>query len=266
MEIGIIYCATNLTNGKMYIGQTIKKLEYRSKEHFSSIRDKNINYKFANALRKYKPEDWKWEILVDNVPVEQLDLFERSYIWALSTFEFGYNSTTGGEGGFIRSEETKRKISLSKIGKSLSEKHKNNISVSNTGKTRTKETRHKMSVSQKGKPKSEETKKKISIANKGKKRTEDMNKRNSIAHSGENHSFFGKTHSQESKTKMSLVKSIYFYRITKPNGEIEIIKNLARYCKESELDCAAMCAIVNGRRKSHKGYRVEKISKKEALC
>ena len=156
MNTGIIYRADNLINGKCYIGQTIKSLDERIRGHY--IDCKNKNYKFSNALRKYKKEDWKWEVLVENVPIDQLDLFERSYIWGLSTFEFGYNSTTGGERG-VRCEETKKK--LSEIAKERCKDPKN---LAMLGKNHSEEAKKKMSVAHIGKVKSEETKKKLSVS------------------------------------------------------------------------------------------------------
>lgn len=50
---------------------------------------------------------------------------------------------------------------------------------------------------------SEETKQKQSEANKGKKHTQETLEKMSIANSGENNGFYGKTHSEETKQKMS---------------------------------------------------------------
>ena len=51
-KTGIIYIATNIKNGKSYIGQTISKLNKRVSRHYKS--SKTHSYKFANALKKYK--------------------------------------------------------------------------------------------------------------------------------------------------------------------------------------------------------------------
>lgn len=248
MKTGIIYCATNLINGKQYIGQTINSLDERIKSHYKRSKNKFANEAFMCALRKHKKENWRWEILVENVPIDQLDLFERSYIWGLSAFEFGYNLTTGGTGGRILSEESRRKMSISRSGLN----HPNF-----------------------GKPLSEETKRKISIANMGRKgmigknhpmfgKTHDKaaRKKISVANTGENHPNFGKHISRKTKNKISDSNSKN-YKIIKPSGDIEIIKNLSNYCKENNLSVGSMCSVCDGKRKQHKGYQIERLNDKE---
>lgn len=57
---GIIYKATNIVNGKCYIGQTIRKLQLRINSHFC-LTDKNDGITFHNAIKKYGKESFKWE-------------------------------------------------------------------------------------------------------------------------------------------------------------------------------------------------------------
>jgi NUMOD3 motif len=73
--------------------------------------------------------------------------------------------TSGGDGGFIRSEETKQKMSIASKGKPKSEEHKRNMSKSHKYRKHNKhseESKRKMSVSKKGKKLSEYHKKRIS--------------------------------------------------------------------------------------------------------
>ena len=108
------------------------------------------------------------------------------------------NKTNGGDGtsGAVRSEETRRKMSAAKKGKTLSEETKIKLSEANKGKTNwlgkthSEESRRKMSTAKKGntnwlgKTHSEESKRKISEARKGKT------------------NWLGKTHSEETKRKL----------------------------------------------------------------
>ena len=129
-----------------------------------------------------------------------------------------YNRTNGGEGGSgaiisdetrrkiseakkgkTHSEETKRKMSDIHKGKTLSEEHKIKLSKANKGRTRSEETKRKIGEGHKGKTLSEETKTKISEAKKGKIPSEETIRKLSEANKG-------KTHSEETKTKMSEIK------------------------------------------------------------
>ena len=71
MENYILYETTNLVNGKIYIGQTTKSLENRKTVHIYD--SKNSNFYFHKAIRKYKPENFTWEI-IDNLADNEEDL------------------------------------------------------------------------------------------------------------------------------------------------------------------------------------------------
>jgi len=98
------------------------------------------------------------------------------------------NMTDGGDGrlGVIVSEETRLKIGKSHKGRIPSE-----------------EARQKMSEAHKGKTPSEETRLKLSEAHKGKTASEETRLKMSKDRIGEKNNFFGKTHSEEAKQKLS---------------------------------------------------------------
>lgn len=95
--MGLIYKATNILNNKSYIGQTVKTVEERKKEHFYMAFNKNEQTYFYNALRKYGKENFKWEILEENILKEQLNEREIFWINYYNTFNKGYNLTKGGD-------------------------------------------------------------------------------------------------------------------------------------------------------------------------
>ena len=86
---GCIYRLTNTTNGMKYIGKTVRYRE-RMKEH----KKKSVKKYISNAIRKYGWNNFKKEIIIDDVPQEDLDNLEQSYIEVENTVApNGYNLT-----------------------------------------------------------------------------------------------------------------------------------------------------------------------------
>lgn len=94
-KIGYIYKITNLINGKIYIGQTIKTLEWRWLKHQKdSIGNKyQIDTKFARAIRKYGVDNFQIEEIehLENCTRKQLTEREHYWVFELHTIENGYN-------------------------------------------------------------------------------------------------------------------------------------------------------------------------------
>lgn len=156
---GIIYKATNKSNEKCYIGQTVRKLYKRICDHRCSARRNNDNSYFHNALRKYGTKHFKWEVLCECKTKEELDEMEFHYIKQYNSYSSkGYNLSFGGEGsvGRVFSKESKKRMSdlAKKRFRNSKEKHPRC-----------------------GKHLSEETKKRIGKYHKGKKISDEMKKR-----------------------------------------------------------------------------------------
>lgn len=125
----IIYILENKINGKKYVGQTTKSLEERIINH------KSKNSLIGKAIRKYGIENFHKTII--EISYDKLNQVEIDKIKELnSLFPFGYNLSIGGEGVKNPSEEIRKKISNSKLGKSsprkgvkLSEETKLKISL-----------------------------------------------------------------------------------------------------------------------------------------
>ena len=95
--MGLIYKITNCINEKSYIGKTTITLEHRLKKHKESALTKDT--KFYRAVRKYGWENFRIEVLQDNIPDSKINERERYWISYYNTFKEGYNSTIGGDGG-----------------------------------------------------------------------------------------------------------------------------------------------------------------------
>jgi group I intron endonuclease len=105
--MGFIYKIENKIDGKIYIGQTIRDIETRFKEHLK----KGSNCRYLNrALEKYGKKNFKCEIICVSKDCD-LDDEEIKYIKEYdSLVPNGYNLREGGNNS-KHSDETKKKIS-----------------------------------------------------------------------------------------------------------------------------------------------------------
>jgi group I intron endonuclease len=139
--IGIIYKVTCTINGKIYIGQTIRSLQERQRQHLSDARGKSKDFPFYRAIRKYGEAAFTWEQIDTAATTDELDQKEIHWIdrsHSLLT-EQGYNCVPGGQNGHGIPQEIRDKISLSRSGQKLSLESIEKIKIANTGKTRSQE-------------------------------------------------------------------------------------------------------------------------------
>lgn len=135
-EYGIIYKATLLIDGRIYIGQTTRSLKERISEHSH----KGLFY-FNNVIAKYGIDNFKWEIIDKANYQKELDEKE-SYCISLyksNIKEFGFNLTSGGDHG-VYSEEVRKKMSENMVG----------VKNHRYGKKHSPETRLRRSIALKG--------------------------------------------------------------------------------------------------------------------
>jgi len=195
-----IYKATNLANGKTYIGQTVGEFKRRKADHVRKANAGLYPYCFHNAIRKYGPDVFIWEIICSCSSKNKADAMEVEFIKTFnSKVPSGYNMTDGGEGsvGYHPSEETKKKNSKAQ-----------KMFIQRTGRANflgmkhTAETRAKITAAQTGKkrgPHSDEHKEKIRNALRGRKIPEEQKIKISKAlmgykHSAESRAINGKAH------------------------------------------------------------------------
>ena len=95
MKEGIIYKATNVATGEVYIGATTISLHERINDHYNKA-TKNCGHKFQNAIREYGFESFIWEQIDTGINTDELALKEKYYIQKFDSFHNGYNSDRGG--------------------------------------------------------------------------------------------------------------------------------------------------------------------------
>ncbi|HDY89605.1 MAG TPA: hypothetical protein ENH82_16025 [bacterium] len=190
---GLIYCAQNLINKKIYIGQTIKTLEERKTSHKQQAVSR-INGYFARAIRKHSFDKFDWSILTEEDTQDKLDEAEKYWIKTLETMnpKYGYNLRSGGGVGMVFSLDIIKKLKKYKRTK----EHINKFRIARMGHSVSKETREKISIGNKGKP----------SPMKGKIFSEEHRKKLSLSHIGIPSVMKGKHHTETSKINMSLAK------------------------------------------------------------
>lgn len=123
---GVVYKTTNLINGKIYIGKTIKTGN-KLKCYFGS------GVSIIHAIKKYGINNFKKDIMAEASSEDELNALEIYYIKEYNSMDIkiGYNILQGGEGFNSKTaSETSKKmwrnpVFREKISKSIKESYKN---------------------------------------------------------------------------------------------------------------------------------------------
>ena len=120
-----IYKITNIQNGKIYIGQSIRPIEQRFKRHINDALNNVLDTHFARAIRKYGKENFILEEIDTAETQEELNQKEQYWIRFYDSTHKGYNETDalskcGGNTYQSKTEEEmkiiKEKIRQTKLG------------------------------------------------------------------------------------------------------------------------------------------------------
>lgn len=190
-----IYKATNIINGKSYIGFTGNFDKRIGGHKTDSEKGKNKLYK---AIRKYGWDNFEWSIIYQSFEREYtLNQMEGYFIEQYDSYKNGYNETKGGEGtsGIKQSVETISKRVKLNTGKKRTEESKNKIRIANLGKTFTEDHKNKIRLAKLGSKHTEESKKKMSLSRTGKKLSPEHIENVRMKH-------IGSKRSEETKEKM----------------------------------------------------------------
>ena len=210
-NMGEIYKITNLINGKIYIGQTKNDARRRWTEHKRDAKKHSYHSLLHSAINKYGEENFRMEVIENNVPEEKLNEKEIYWIKYYDTFdnpEKGYNLTSGGGQNFRITEKTRELHRIHALTGVTGHKHlpreqvytpevRKRMSEIGKKKTISAETRRKMAESNRGKkpsPKAlaalKERNKNLIWSEESKKKLSESMKR--YLSNKENHNFYGK--------------------------------------------------------------------------
>lgn len=118
-----VYIHINKINNKCYVGITCRDVYERwGNNGRNYLQKKNGVYsqeKFARAIEKYGWDSFEHIIWASGLTHDDACKAEKMLIWFWDTVKNGYNITSGGEGmlGYVPSEETRKKLSISLTGR-----------------------------------------------------------------------------------------------------------------------------------------------------
>jgi len=95
MSFGIVYCSFNTITGKFYVGQTVRSLIERQREH---LRDRSVCRLLRRSLKKHGANSFVWTSL--SRASSQKELNEAEIMWShilQSLSPHGYNLKECGE-------------------------------------------------------------------------------------------------------------------------------------------------------------------------
>jgi group I intron endonuclease len=213
-----IYKITNSINGKFYIGSSVD-IRWRWYTHkYELSKGTHSNKYLQNAWNKYGEESFEFSI-ISFVKKNLLIDKEQQILNETKCYqrEVGYNISRIANSPFLgrrHTEESKRKISKSKLGKPRSEETKRKLSEAQKGKTIPQETRDKISKTLKGRPSpmkgrkaSKETREKMSKSLKGIKKSEEWRRKIGDAQRGANNHASKLTEEQVIEIKKELLSN-----------------------------------------------------------
>jgi group I intron endonuclease len=106
-----LYKIENLINGKIYVGQTVRKYNRRMYEHRRKLRNNYHDNSFLqNAWNKYGEKAFKFSIIVE-CSIDEIDDVEVKWVSFYKTKNLSYNLESGGKNHKQLHEQTKEKLS-----------------------------------------------------------------------------------------------------------------------------------------------------------
>lgn len=256
-----VYKITNQINNKSYIGSTSRSPEIRWKEHKQEAA-KGTDYYLYRSMRHHGVENFTFEV-IDRNSVElysDLILLETDYIKKLNTLKpAGYNLTEGGIGGdrlYLYSEEVKKEKY-----KIIAEK--NREIQKDPARSKNRKEAHKKWVDHLNANPEEKQKyiEKCSDALRETWKSKVLTEEDKEAYSSGQKKRFLKETEEEKELRIKTAKDnsgvAKSWKLTFPNGKIEIVKSIYDYCKENNLPYYVIYGCHRSKKASKHGWNLE---------
>lgn len=179
-----VYEIKNIINGNLYIGSTAISFNKRWKEHINDlINNRHTNDHLQKAWNKYGKHNFEFNIIVECEDINDVLIIEQFYLDKYFDHNkkcYNINLMVHSCFGAKRTEETKKKQSIAKMGHNVSS-----------------ETRKKFSVA----------KSKTNHPLFGKKHSLEARAKMRASHCGEKHNWYGKEFTQKHKDNISIAKT-----------------------------------------------------------
>jgi group I intron endonuclease len=241
MIYGYVYLTHDLTNGMMYVGQTIRKGLWHSGKYngsgcyFQNAKDKHGEENFTSEIVELTPHgvDEKESIaILDRAEIKWIHFYRTNY-----GPDRLYNIATGGKSGGpgTHSEETKQKMSASRSAW-LSVPENMEIHRQSVIRARAENTEMYSNLMLDAWAKAKEDGAKYEAWRDALKR--------------------GKRDPEKRKRwyDAAVAPKCVEFSFRDPSGEIKTGRNLKRFCRENDLDYMTMYFIRRGNGKDHRGW------------
>jgi hypothetical protein len=272
-----IYLITNTQNNKHYVGFTSKSVDVRWKQHVHAANgiNKKSSYLLHRAIKKYGVSNFTVETILETQDRNYaLNECEPKFIQKYNSYwhnHQGYNMTLGGGSSVVLEDHPNAEA----IREKLRNNSKGHIPW-NKGKINlySEEVRRKMGASNIGRKASEETKTKMSLGRQGSfnamygktHSVETKAKQSQVKlgkFAGDLHPLWGTHRSEETKAKIRKkqigklnLATCKNYIVYHPDGNIETYRGISFFAQKYNLNKETIYTSVMKKRKLKNGMRV----------
>lgn len=152
-----VYCITHIASGMQYVGITSYSLAQRWCVHVTAAKGKRKLTPIAQAISDFGKDAFSVNAIRVTAASEKAEMLERQYIRDLGTLiPLGFNSQSGGKGGFTQQPYLVERMRSVHIGRVQSQREKDYRASKLKGKRRTPEQVERSASKRRGAKRSEQ--------------------------------------------------------------------------------------------------------------